>query len=329
MSIAGTIGEKPDNTPFFVVGSDRSGTTMFRLMLNEHSRIHIPRESWFIIPLMDNLPLKARLSPGDLEQAFTIISTHKRWRDWESSDHKLREVIFSLGDPTLAELVDEVFRQCGNTSGKPRWGDKTPKYIDEVTRLHELFPGARFIHIVRDGRDVCNSLRRFRWQGESVYSIAEYWRDVIHAGKAAGRLLGPELYLEIFYEELVLNPEKVLRTVCSFLREDYEASMLDFHEHADENVAEFEKKKGIHAKTSRAPKASDTHRWKTEMKPAHVAMFEAFAGSAMDLVGQQRKFRGPALVFPLMYRWLVALIKFTRPARQRLGIQFPTLRRKM
>ena len=140
--------EPRDNTPFFVVGSDRSGTTMFRLMLNEHSRLVIPRESWFIMPLMDSLGSRARLDRSDLERAFEIISTHRRWKDWESSDERLREVLLSLEGPTLAQVVDEVFRACGNPEGKPRWGDKTPKYIDEVQRLHVLWPRAKFIHVM-------------------------------------------------------------------------------------------------------------------------------------------------------------------------------------
>ena len=323
------MNQSSNDSPFFVVGSDRSGTTMFRLMLNEHSRLHIPRESWFLMDLMDNLPLQGELSDGDVKRAFSLISTHRRWKDWPASDEDLQRALDSLRRPTLAELVDSVFRGCGNLQGKPRWGDKTPKYIDEVRRLSVLFPGAKFVHVIRDGRDVCMSLRGFRWQGESIYSIGEYWRDVINAGKRAERLLGPEAYLEIDYEDIVLDPESSLRRVCEFLGEKYEARMLEFHKHAGENIADFEKEKGIHTKTSRAPKAEDTYRWKREMSAVHVAMFEAVAGPAMKLAGQERKFKGVALVVPLACRVFIALIKSTRPLRQRLGIQFPSLRKKM
>jgi hypothetical protein len=278
---------------------------------------------------MDQFVSQARLNRDDLERAFEVISTHRRWKDWESTDDMLRDALLSLRNPSLAQVVDAVFRECGNPDGKPRWGDKTPKYIDEVPRLHEMIPDAKFIHIVRDGRDVCTSLRRLTWHGESIYSIAEYWRDVVHAGRAAERLLGPDQYLQIAYEDLVLNPEDVLRRVCSFLGEEFEPAMLDFHEHADRNVAQFEKEEGIHTKTRRPPQSSDVYRWKTEMSLVHVAMFEAFAGEAMDLAGQQRRFTGPSLVFPLMYRSLVALVRVTRPVRQRLGIEFPRLRKQM
>jgi len=319
----------PSDSPFFVVGSDRSGTTMFRLMLNEHSRLHIPRESWFLMELMDNLPLQGKLSETDLERAFTLISTHRRWKDWPSSDEDLVRVFKSLKAVTLAELVDSVFRGCGNLQGKPRWGDKTPKYIDEVRRLSVLFPGAKFIHVIRDGRDVCMSLRGFRWQGESIYSIAEYWRDVIYAGRRAEQLLGSEAYLEIDYEDIVVDPEASLRRVCQFLGEEYESAMLEFHKNAAENIADFEKEKGIHTKTMRAPRAEDIYRWKSEMSLIHVAMFEAVAGPAMEIAGQKRKFRGPGLVLPLLCRAFIELIKSTRPMRQRFGLQFPALRRKM
>lgn len=326
---ASPMNKGPDNSPFFVVGSDRSGTTMFRLMLNEHSRLHIPRESWFLMDLMDNLPLQGELSGADRDRAFTLISTHGRWKDWPSSDEDLARVFRSLEGATLAELIDSVFRGCGNLEGKPRWGDKTPKYIDEVRRLCVVFPGAKFVHVIRDGRDVCMSLRGFRWQGESIYSIAEYWRDVIFAGKQAEQLLGPEAYLEINYEDIVLEPEASLRLVCRFLGEEYEDRMLDFYENAAENIADFEKDKGIHTKTMRAPRAEDTCRWKTEMRPIHVAMFESVAGGAMKIAGQERRFRGLGRVLPLLCATFIGMIKATRPLRQRLGIQFPGLRRKM
>lgn len=323
------MDQDPNDSPFFVVGSDRSGTTMFRLMLNEHSRLHIPRESWFLMELMDDLPLQGELSDSGLRRAFTIISTHRRWKDWPSSDEELGRLFESLGGATLAQLVDGVFRGCGNLQGKPRWGDKTPRYIDEVRRLRVLFPGAKFIHVIRDGRDVCMSLRGFRWQGESIYSIAEYWRDVIYSGKEVEQLLGPEGYLEINYEEIVVEPEASLQRVCRFLGEEYEDGMLEFHRNAAENIADFEKEKGIHTKTMRAPQAADTDRWKKEMSAVHVAMFEAVAGGALEIAGRKRKFRGLGLVYPLACRAFITLIKATRPMRQRMGIQFPALRRKM
>ena len=319
----------PNDAPFFVVGSDRSGTTMFRLMLNAHSRLHIPRESWFLMELMDDLPLQGPLSEADLKRAFVTVSTHRRWKDWPATDEDLTQAFESLSGVTLAELIDKIFRSCGNLEGKPRWGDKTPKYIDEVRRLSVVFPDTKFVHVIRDGRDVCMSLRGFRWQGESIYSIAEYWRDVIEAGKAAGELLGPDSYMEINYEDIVLNPEASLRRVCKFLGETFEPGMLEFHKSAEENIADFEKQKGIHTKTMRPPKATDTYRWKREMSLLHVAMFESVAGGAMALAGQRRKFRGPALLLPLLCRSFVGLIKASRPLRQRLGIQFPGLRRRM
>ena len=85
--------------PFFVIGTARSGTTMLRLMLNKHSRLCVPRESWFISDLMNALPLDAPLTPEQCERAVQIICAHPRWKVWEITDQEVRNVIPRLRSP--------------------------------------------------------------------------------------------------------------------------------------------------------------------------------------------------------------------------------------
>ncbi len=66
-------------SPVFIVGSGRSGTTVLRLMINMHSRLRVPRESWFLMPLLDQLPLTGGLTDSEKEKAYELISTHSRW----------------------------------------------------------------------------------------------------------------------------------------------------------------------------------------------------------------------------------------------------------
>ena len=279
----------PDDAPFFVVGTDRSGTTLLRLMLNEHPRLHIPRESWFVSDLMDVLPAGRPLSDAELRFACDVIARHWRWRDWEIADARLRAAVCAPPRADLAGVVDRVFHLGAGPAGKPRWGDKTPGYVEEVGRLHHLFPRARFLHIVRDGRDVCLSLRPLGWRGRTTVDLARYWTESVQGAAAAGRALGPERYLELRYEDLVLETEASLRAVCRFLGEDFHERMLSFHERADREIAPWEKT--LHAKLSRAPRASDVGRWRREMPRTERAVFEALAGAALEQAGY-------ALAFP-------------------------------
>ena len=155
----------------------------------------------------------------------------------------------SLPEPSLGELIGRVFQISCRRARKSRWGDKTPRYVTDISRLHRVFPGAKFVHIIRDARDVCLSLRQ-AWRHTWHYS-AEYWSQTVRAGVAQGQSIGMDFYLEVAYEDLVRQPEPMLRRICAFLGEDFEPKMLEFHRQAAVNIAPWEK--DLHAKTVRPP----------------------------------------------------------------------------
>lgn len=314
-----------NDAPFFIVGSDRSGTTMLRLMLNEHSRLHVPRESWFITPLMNSLPSDSPLHSDQITEAFNIITSHERWNDWDISNKVLYDIFASLKNPHLSDVIEAIFRYSAKKAAKPRWGDKTPNYIQEIKRIRRIFPNAKFIHIIRDGRDVCLSLMRVKWHGDSIIDYARYWKKMVTHGIVDGRALGLENYCEIKYEDLVLNTKKVLRQICLFLGEEYQEEMTTFYKRSTDEVAPWEK--NIHAKTTRPPRGSDINRWTCEMKAMQVALFEALAGDVMDQVGQKRKFMGTGKLFLIAWWILIWTAESSLPIRRRFGIHFPLLRK--
>jgi len=227
-------------SPFFIVGSDRSGTTMLRLMLNVHSQVHVPRESWFLIELMDKLPLSGALTLQQVMQAGEIITQHRRWPDWNITDSALIAALEKLRAPTLAQLIDAVFRLSAQQDNKPLWADKTPEYVIRIADLHRVFPKAKFIHVIRDGRDVCLSLLKTGWRGQTIRQISAYWSDYVLRGHAASTPLGPDLYREVRYEDLVLDTEGELRSLCGFLNLSFEPQMLEFWKTSAQQVAGWE-----------------------------------------------------------------------------------------
>jgi hypothetical protein len=317
--------EELPTQPFFVVGSDRSGTTWLRLMLNEHSRLTVPRESHFLVELVAALPLTGRLDREKAELAVQIITGHRRWPDWNIEAGEVVAAVSKLEHPSLARIVDVVFRLGGGS--KPRWGDKTPIYVRHISKLAEVFPGARFIHVIRDGHDVCLSLETAGWFEDTMWHRARYWNEIVSLGRSQGARLGPERYLEVHYEDLVLNTAETLRRLCSFLGEDFEDGMLESHRSAGENIAPWEAK--IHAKTMRPPESSDVRRWKREMGTLSIAVIECVAGGLMDALGQERRFRTRLLPLRAFLGLAYGVAEFTLPLRRKLGIHFPRLRRKL
>jgi Sulfotransferase family len=301
----------PKLAPFFVIGASRSGTTLFRLMLNEHPALHVPRESWFLIDLMDKLPLEYPLSREQIRLAFEVITAHWRWKDWDIEDSYLWDRFASLQEPLLSDLIDAVFRLSSEKSGKERWGDKTPEYIRHIDRLHTVFPQAKFIHIIRDGRDVCLSLTRYEYRMGVLSENAKYWAEWVAAGIESGRRLPENLYLEVAYEDVVVNTEQTLREICRFLTVPYDQRMLEFHNDAGRNIASWEM--GHHYKTLNPLSSKEVFKWRREMGTLDLIVVEAVAGHTMDRTNQDRVFTRTYRIIPMAYTALNKVTSWSLP----------------
>ena len=104
-----------DQAPFFVVGAGRSGTTLLRLILAGHSRLHIPPETWFLRSLVRDFPLTGALTQPQFERAIATMVQHERWPDMGLPEDALRRQAAELVKPALVDLIDLVYRhllQC-------------------------------------------------------------------------------------------------------------------------------------------------------------------------------------------------------------------------
>lgn len=263
------------DSPFFIIGTQRGGTTLLRLMLNMHSKLAIPPESHFFIPLLKAFDINDELDKGSLYKALSIIENHPRWSTWSVSQSDIDNLKDNTSFPfTIATLIDSLFQLQILSMGKVRWGDKTPEYIDIIPQLIRLYPLASFIVLVRDGRDVELSLKDRGWHGWSVWQRAKYWRESINKMDILRR---SNKSIFIKYEDIVLNTEGELSKICEFLGIEYETQMLNFHLNYESNISDKEKEIGVHRKLARKPQKSDIDRWKNQTNRFEVWAFEAVA----------------------------------------------------
>lgn len=195
--------------PVFVVGAPRSGTTLLRSMLDAHPNICCP--TW-------ETGVFDRLGPmlkGDMNKP--------RGREANFFAFERRELV-----AWIRRAVDDLMGHLTASSGKSRWGEKTPAHVFQMDAIHEVYPQAQFLHIVRDGRDVVRSLQNVNWApGNARWSVRR-WIHSVQAGRGFGRGLGPRLYCEIRYEDLLDEPRPQLERVCEFLGEPFAEQMLEF-----------------------------------------------------------------------------------------------------
>lgn len=270
--------------PFFVVGAQRSGTTMLRLMLNQHSRLCVPFESAFIPDFHRRLAEFGDLAqPAHLRALLDAIAA----TPFVVKGRLVPDVqaVLERKPAAYPQLVDAIFSTLAAARGKPRWGDKTPSYVTEMDVLWELFPGCKFIHLVRDGRDVALSLRGLSWGSKDLVRVAQDWRWKVTLGRKMGEMVRDH-YLEVRYEDLVRSPRFVLATVCDFLGEAFEPALLDYpRSAADEMPAQS---LGWHRSSVSAPDASKADGWRTQMRPADQIVFDEVAGATLEAFGYER-----------------------------------------
>ena len=215
----------------YVVGSPRSGTTLLRLMLNAHPELAIPPEAPFVV----SAPAWVRDGERtvDAGRAANYFLSREWFPVWSIERDELAEAMRLGASITWAEAVRRVFGVYARTCGKALAGAKTPLHVLEIGPLSKLLEEARFVHVVRDGRNVALSMREAPFGPRDLGTAARHWRDHVQRGHGAGRRLGKRRYLEVRYEALVDGPERELRRVCSFLGFDFDPRMLRAHEQAD------------------------------------------------------------------------------------------------
>jgi hypothetical protein len=215
--------------PFFIVGSARSGTTLLRMLFNAHPDIAVHPESRFIVELRPDH------DPVEVESFLAGLTGHGRFAYWEISTDQIRKEIGDRSSVSYREAIEAVYRAYARAQGKSRWGDKTPRYVEHVEFLASLWPGARFVHVVRDGRDVALSYGDLPFGPKTVAKAAQLWAARVSAGRRNGRALG-DRYLEIRYEDLVNDLETTTRTLCDFVEVEFDPAMLDYPERAQSAV---------------------------------------------------------------------------------------------
>jgi Sulfotransferase family len=289
---------RPPAAPF-VVGVGRSGTTLLRLMLDAHPEMAVPPETHFIPDV-----IRACDRGASRERVVEILARSRRWGDMGISVEKIRERFRALDRFDATSASRAIYLAYAEHHGKPRWGDKTPKYSLAMREIEDALPEARFVHLIRDARAVALSrVKMVEGRGEKPphpAGVAGRWAKRIRQARVEGEALAG--YLEIRYEDLVADTERTLREVCEFVDLDFDPVMLDYHEHASERLAEIArdlpdaegKRKGVvagehrlkvHAMAKEPPSLERISSWRTKLSAADQRACEEAAGDLLAELG--------------------------------------------
>jgi hypothetical protein len=205
------------------------------MMLDAHPEIAVPPETGFIPEVLKNA------AGGELsrEALLSLITGFETWPDFHVSPEALKEELQRIDRFTAAEGVRAFYRVYARRFGKSRWGDKTPNYGMLLEAIGRFLPEARFLHIIRDGRDVAASIRDLWFAPSRDFGeLGKDWDTRVGTIRAQGREY--PFYLEIRFEALVTDTERVLQEICAFLGIRFHAHMTSYYRFSPLRLEEHE-----------------------------------------------------------------------------------------
>jgi hypothetical protein len=280
--------------PIFIIGNPRSGTTLLRLMVASHPAIVVPPECGFAVWWREKYQgWNADSATDRVEEFLRDLAQSKKIETWQMDFKAVADAIRSEKPANYAALVSLAYSVYARQH-KPafrRWGDKNNFHVRHVATLYALFPGAQFIHIVRDGRDAACSYRQLSEKKiESAYapklpvaidSIAAEWKDNLEAVRAGFATLPKDQRAEVRYEDLVHEPENTLRSLCEFLGETFDAKMLEYYSLNRRDTLEPTEFLQWKSKTLNPPDVAGIGRFRAELTAAEIETFEKIAGEML------------------------------------------------
>lgn len=222
--------------PILIIGTERSGSNLLRLILNAHSRITVPHPPHF----MRFLTPVAR-SYGDLSApagrarltAVALGLLRRHIHPWPHPIDAERVLAAASAGQGLFGIVAAIYEEHRIAVGKARWGCKSTFMVDHVAEVLAVRPDARFVWLVRDPCDVASSAKRAVFGPSHPYRMAELWRAQQERAQAALETHGPDVVYLLRYEDLVSRPQQEISRLCAFLGEQPEPAMLEHHRSAD------------------------------------------------------------------------------------------------
>ena len=221
-------------TPVFILGSGRSGTTVTATLLNRLPGVHIAKETGYIGL---SLPLLRRIDdPAALTRLLEIVNSwlsKERWEHNASADgfHSFCRRYGLSGGSAFIHYIWQL-------DASVPWhelefiGDNTPLYVMAIPEIQELLPNARFIHMVRDPRDVVCSICKMRFGADDLVAAAMEWHLYLGCWLMAERIVEPHRRMECRYEDLCTHPEQTFALLAAFLNRTTEHASAALAAHA-------------------------------------------------------------------------------------------------
>ena len=260
---------------FFISGVQRSGTTLLSVILSKHPEVYLDGYSvaFRLISCFNNYSM---VLPDNVEHSRDELLTWLIKNDYRGRLAELLDYENIDQYPDIRSLVAASIAQRLDQHEKTVWGDKSPNLQHFLPDILRLMPETKFIHIIRDGRATAFSFAQRAYK--NIYLAAQEWVDGNVLAFTNQDLIGQANYQIIYYEDLLRNPEKTIKSVCSFLEIDFHPKMLELNEGQS---SEEEAKNYVKSTFDQ----SKIDQYKKQLSPKEIKKIERIQGPLLKKMG--------------------------------------------
>ena len=276
--------------PIFMIGTQRSGSNLLRLMLNQLPDIAAPHPPHILQRMM---PLEK--SYGDLskDKNFQLLVddvcklVELNPVPWEGVKLDRKNVESRCRNHSMVAAFGAVYDVMAEHGKANNWCCKSLANINYLSDIEAYYgDAARYIYLYRDGRDVAVSFRKAVVGEKHPYHIGNEWGGTQRIALSQRKQIEPKRFFNLSYETLTGSPEKAMRGLCEFLGVTYTDAMLDFHESSEAKNAA--KSSELWSNVVKPVMADNSNKFLREMTAEEVRTFELVAGDVLDALGYKR-----------------------------------------
>lgn len=277
--------------PIFMIGTQRSGSNLLRLMLNQLTEIaspHPPHILERMQPLVDkygDLNDKENFSQLVDDVCKLIELNPVEWQDVTLDRNSI--IRRCKKHRSLAAVYGAVYDLYAESNKAKTWCCKSLINIHFIDIIENYFKSPRYIYLYRDGRDVALSFQKAVVGEKHIYNIAKDWAETQEKAIDLMRHVAPERIFCVSYEHLTSKPREVASELCKFLGVEYNDSMMDFYKTSEARNAANSSK--LWGNVTSPVMSNNSGKYKAEMPADEIRIFESVAGHVLDKLGYARE----------------------------------------
>lgn len=276
--------------PIFMIGIQRSGSNLLRLMLNQLSEIAAPHPPHIMQRMAPLVPSYGNLEDGKnfarlVEDVCQLVELNPV--PWEGVVLDRKDVARRCRKHSLVAVFGAVYDIMSEHKGARTWLCKSLANIQYLDAIEDYYgKDARYLYLYRDGRDVALSFRKAVVGEKHFYFIAKEWTQAQRLALDLRGRVDSERFCGVSYEELTGNAEATMRRLCKFIGVEYSPQMLEFHE--SDEAQRAAKSSDLWGNVTKPVMADNTHKFLKECSAEDVGIFESVAGDVLDALGYKR-----------------------------------------